>query len=376
MTGRIFVFYGDKMNYASFSRRFLAFVIDIIATVSIFWVFLSCIPNESFYMPETYLGIPLLFFIINFIYFAALESSKYQATIGKMFMSVKVVNSSGEKISRSASFIRAFLKCLSFLCPFVFIICAFTAKKQNLHDLATRSFTINENESSPKTEKSLRIAVIIITAGLMLSVLTVIGVISLLVHSGFDLYRMIAAQAVQNKEDITELYLPQRKYEDISISIAAPFMLSRNAEKEDAAAGISEMVCYGEYSSNPFSLEIRYITFASEVSLDDVMALHGMKNMNTDIAEDPEEFTLEHTKISGREALKAYRAQAKDLPSRAGYVLQRAVEAVNDTKYGMFEQITVIRDTPQKVWIIHASSGNEAAYPLIDKVMASIRIEK
>jgi uncharacterized RDD family membrane protein YckC len=78
----------------------------------------------------------LISIIINVSYYALMESSKYQATLGKMALGLKVVDTYGRPISVGRAYGRELAKILSgLICLIGYIMAAFSAKKQALHDL-------------------------------------------------------------------------------------------------------------------------------------------------------------------------------------------------------------------------------------------------
>lgn len=78
----------------------------------------------------------LLLVIVPWLYFAYLESSKNQATLGKMALRIAVTDLQGNRITFARATLRFFAKIVSVLTLFVgFIIIAFTRYKQGLHDM-------------------------------------------------------------------------------------------------------------------------------------------------------------------------------------------------------------------------------------------------
>jgi uncharacterized RDD family membrane protein YckC len=77
------------------------------------------------------------FVILQWLYFAGMESSERQATFGKSVMSLRVANYEGKRISFGHATGRFFAKIVSGMVPLAigYIMAAFTAKKQALHDL-------------------------------------------------------------------------------------------------------------------------------------------------------------------------------------------------------------------------------------------------
>ena len=79
----------------------------------------------------------LVFLLVQWLYFAGLESSERQATFGKSVMSLRVTNYEGQRISFGHATGRFFAKIVSGLIPLAigYIMAGFTEKKQALHDL-------------------------------------------------------------------------------------------------------------------------------------------------------------------------------------------------------------------------------------------------
>jgi len=84
----------------------------------------------------TFYGAMFFFVILQWLYFASMESSERQATFGKSAMGLRVANSEGQRLSFAHATGRFFAKIVSGLVPFGigYILAGFTAKKQALHD--------------------------------------------------------------------------------------------------------------------------------------------------------------------------------------------------------------------------------------------------
>lgn len=119
--------------YASFWHRGFAFLFDCLlvyaAVYLIHVVFGSAEPIVTSPLAWT---TGILFF---WLYFAALESSLMQATLGKRLAGIVVTDAEGERISFARASVRTFAKFLSAL-PFFFgfIIGAYTVRNRALHD--------------------------------------------------------------------------------------------------------------------------------------------------------------------------------------------------------------------------------------------------
>jgi uncharacterized RDD family membrane protein YckC len=150
----------DVGIYAGLGRRLVAFIVDIILILifdSIVAAMLGQIrgvQNLYFYFAEhksyevlTIEGTPtalagsiiaaygLLFIIIPWLYFAGFESSRSQATPGKLLMKIVVTDLEGNKPTFARVTLRHFAKFISALLIFAgFIMIGLTKKRQGLHD--------------------------------------------------------------------------------------------------------------------------------------------------------------------------------------------------------------------------------------------------
>ena len=142
-------------RYAGFWIRFVAFIIDAIAVgfvtgpVSAIIAVTMGFAGSAVAMPQA--GVHLVRIVIsmafstlaNWIYEAALESSSYQATLGKMALGLKVTDLEGRRISFARATGRHFAKILSGLLLFIgFIMAGFTQRKQGLHDLIAGTLVV------------------------------------------------------------------------------------------------------------------------------------------------------------------------------------------------------------------------------------------
>ncbi|MCD4747714.1 MAG: RDD family protein [Bacteroidales bacterium] len=155
-----------KVQYAGFWWRFLAFIIDeiilsfvetilILPFIGLFGISIFSL-NYQGYDTEEFMPflIPLIGFIIllsisaiiiNWLYFALMESSNKQSTLGKMVLNIKVTDMEGNKISFARATGRYFGKIISGMIFYIgFIIAGFTEKKQALHDLMASCLVIKE----------------------------------------------------------------------------------------------------------------------------------------------------------------------------------------------------------------------------------------
>jgi uncharacterized RDD family membrane protein YckC len=135
-------------GYAGFWRRVAASFIDgIILGMVNFLVAIVANVLASSAGADASQGILLLGQLVSLViqvaYYAGMESSASQATLGKMAMGCKVTDLHGRRISLGRAIGRYFAKILSAITLFIgFIMVAFTEKKQGLHDMIAGTLVV------------------------------------------------------------------------------------------------------------------------------------------------------------------------------------------------------------------------------------------
>ena len=138
----------ENVVYSGFWRRFGAYLIDSLI-VSLVILILSAAMGFSVGIggiggPGASLVGILIVIAAPWLYFAGMESSKHQATIGKMALGMAVTDQQNQRISFIRATVRYFGKILSALIFCVgFIMAAFTQRKQALHDMIAGSLVVN-----------------------------------------------------------------------------------------------------------------------------------------------------------------------------------------------------------------------------------------
>jgi uncharacterized RDD family membrane protein YckC len=146
-------------NYASFGARLLAMIIDYIIICVMQFVVIapimtmlglgvaSQVDGSGNITEEQAIGMAgaiiaavssaiLLTYAIAILYFAIMESSKAQASVGKMALSIKVTDMDGQRISFGKALLRSIGKIISGMIIYIgYLMAAFTEKKQALHDM-------------------------------------------------------------------------------------------------------------------------------------------------------------------------------------------------------------------------------------------------
>jgi uncharacterized RDD family membrane protein YckC len=87
----------------------------------------------------------LLSFVLQWLYFSLMESSAWQATLGKKALGLEVTDLEGRRISFGRATGRYFGKILSALTLFIgFLMAGFTEKKQALHDMLAGTLVLRK----------------------------------------------------------------------------------------------------------------------------------------------------------------------------------------------------------------------------------------
>lgn len=137
-----------RADYAGFFRRLAAYLLDwIMIAVAVFAlaiavgvilavVFAGNDPKAAErvgFFTGLLANVAIVF--VGWLYFAMLESSANQATLGKRLLGIVVTDEQGQRISFVRATGRYFAKVLSSIMLVGFIMAAFMPKKQALHDL-------------------------------------------------------------------------------------------------------------------------------------------------------------------------------------------------------------------------------------------------
>ena len=83
--------------------------------------------------------------LISFLYYTLLHSSKWQGTVGKKLLNIKVVDLNGNRIGFGKAAGRYFATILSGVILYIgYIMAGFTEKKQALHDMIAGTLVIKK----------------------------------------------------------------------------------------------------------------------------------------------------------------------------------------------------------------------------------------
>lgn len=160
------------VSYGGFWKRLAAFIIDAVI-ISIVLAILGVHAGSSYgygnmmygynnmmsgfgrwgsygYSMVPYAGTSLFSFglvkiVLGWLYYSIMESTKHQATLGKMALGMKVTDLQGNRINFGRATGRHFAKIISALIFCIgFLMIAFTKHKQGLHDIIAGTLVINK----------------------------------------------------------------------------------------------------------------------------------------------------------------------------------------------------------------------------------------
>ena len=156
-----------RVEYAGFWLRFLAFLIDnavmgigfVLILIPLIFLtglggFISEIhPDEDMNDVGIFMLIGLLFLaatvslLLTWLYHALMESSEWQATLGKRVLGLVVTDMAGRRVSFGRATGRHFAKIITNMVPALigYIMAGFTERKQALHDMIAGCLVLRRN---------------------------------------------------------------------------------------------------------------------------------------------------------------------------------------------------------------------------------------
>jgi uncharacterized RDD family membrane protein YckC len=149
------------LDYASFGARALAWIVDVLVLLLPAWLWIQVVEDQTGVRFERFFeeftsGRPLSgdalefelrlqagMLVLRWLYEATLESSVWQATVGKRVMGLAVTDEGGARLSFLRATARHFSKILSQI-PFMagYLLALLTARRQALHDKVARTLVI------------------------------------------------------------------------------------------------------------------------------------------------------------------------------------------------------------------------------------------
>ncbi len=150
-----------SVAYAGFWLRLVAFVIDWAVVSFVFSPILFLLflrsglitvlpaqpPDEAKMLENagTVFAAQAMIFVLTGLYYSLLESSAWQATLGKRALGLMVTDLHGGRISFGRATVRYFAKILSgFTLSIGYVMAGFTERKQALHDMIANCLVVRK----------------------------------------------------------------------------------------------------------------------------------------------------------------------------------------------------------------------------------------
>jgi uncharacterized RDD family membrane protein YckC len=134
------------IRYGGFWIRVVAYLIDAIVLNIVLWLLtvITGLRLISYTTTDHLEPLPILApLVVNWLYFALMESSERGATLGKMAVGLRVVTGAGQRLSFANATGRYFAKFISALILGIgFIMVAFTERKRGLHDMIANTLVV------------------------------------------------------------------------------------------------------------------------------------------------------------------------------------------------------------------------------------------
>lgn len=158
----------SNVVYASFISRFAAFIIDLIIIGCLQAIVIapimaalglgiaSQVDNGGEISEEAAVGmigaaiagigsVIMIVYAISILYYAVMESSKTQGSVGKMALGIKVTDMDGNRITFGKALLRSIGKIISSMIMYIgYLLAAFTEKKQALHDMIATTLVVKK----------------------------------------------------------------------------------------------------------------------------------------------------------------------------------------------------------------------------------------
>jgi len=156
-----------RVEYAGFWIRFLAFIVDnVLIGLVLFGVLIPLFfltgfggllshihPEEDLNDAGVFVIVAFFFLaatatvVVTWLYHAWMESSEWQATVGKRMLGLVVTDMAGQRVSFGRASGRHFGKIITNMVPLLigYIMAAFTERRQALHDMMAGCLVLRRN---------------------------------------------------------------------------------------------------------------------------------------------------------------------------------------------------------------------------------------
>ncbi len=138
--------HANTFKLGSIGARFIAALVDVIILAAVNGsLTMFAVPGEDLQSQGAISGLGLL---MNLLYFMLMESSSYQATVGKMVVNLKVVDEQGQRLKTAQAAKRALGRTLSgIILGIGFLVALFNNENRTLHDMLAKTRVITDEKA-------------------------------------------------------------------------------------------------------------------------------------------------------------------------------------------------------------------------------------
>ena len=192
--------------------------------------------------------------LVWWLYFAIMESSDKQATLGKMALDIRVVNREGGRISFARATGRNFAKILSGMILMIgYLMAGFTARKQALHDMVAGCLVVNRGATEAEIQYGAPAApmpawaIVLIVLAVCIFPLGIIAAVALPAYSDYTVRARVAAAVLvghQATRAVEDFYLRNNALPRDLKEAGMPDPVSREARSVsvDPRSGVVQVV--------------------------------------------------------------------------------------------------------------------------------------
>lgn len=189
---------------AGFVRRLGAYLIDSMLIGSVYYVVLMIgmvalaivAAGQDFQEDGFMAGLVLVYLfypVLSLGYYAGMESSKLQATVGKLALGIKVVDGQGRRLGFGRATARWAGSILSYLILYIgFFMAGWTRRKQALHDLMAGTFVVDKwayTDQPGRQVRELNGCLVALVAGVVvLGAVSVLGILAAIAVPAYQDY--------------------------------------------------------------------------------------------------------------------------------------------------------------------------------------------
>jgi len=211
-----------EFAFAGFWKRAIAYILDgIIFSLLIALLFFllgsslvsMAQPNSLFASEDSVklvVGFYALFYIAWWLYYALMESSSFQGTFGKKILGIKVTDKQGQPLNFGQATGRHFSGLITQITFTIgFLMAAFTARKQALHDMIAGTLVVNKRygpnqikiaSDNPGSGMSVGGVIGIVFLVLLIPVTGIIAAIAIPAYQDYAIRAQIATAISETKQ--------------------------------------------------------------------------------------------------------------------------------------------------------------------------------